>query len=1014
MHYDLVVEESANSRIEKNSNLVSRNRPVAVIITSCNLVGVHLIKSLLEKNIQVLAIDDLTYADKSSVDEFSKNKDFHFLNLAFDQGRSLEQLINLNLSRFDYGFFITDSEVPDVILGRGVINFIEFAKDFKEKHSHKETGSSDKPRLVYSSTINLYARSPEGKNRIIKESESKFAKGIKHFNLNGRVVRLADVFGPGMILEDQNPLARLIAATVNDTLSDEKTSLVFTERSLFVDDAVRLLTKAVLAGSTSNKIYDGALLHPVKLSEIKQILSNPVWSEENPPELTKLPEWPTPNLLKAIKELSWKPQTPILKALRETIAYFKENPELVPKTQNEKSEYSKSWSFAGSGFLNREEGRENNEEGEMKRKEDQENEKRRTKNDKQDLDKELEAEIRKTGGSKAKRFFWVAILTAVLLYGLVWPFIYLGYQGFEIRNNLLSSRDALEKGEFDRAESEVVEAQKRIGEFENVLDNTGILEKIPLIQNGVEKASRIADLAKEGTDGVLYATRGSKSLFETTKIISGQSRDNPAPYYENAERDLQFASTKLSKISANLSDKNLKQGLPEFAADRIDDLKLRIVYYQVLVEQAKSAAALMPEITAVGTKKSYLVLLQNNLELRPGGGFIGSYAKLDFEDGRLKAIKVDDIYNLDGQLADVIAPPPDLKSDMNMERLYLRDSNYEPDFPSSARQASFFYKREAGEPVHGVIALDLKGSGYLLDAVGGVDLPEYGESVNGSNLFEKAISHAETNFFPGSQAKKNYLTSLQNQMFNKIFYLSKQNWPAIIQALGKSLKEKHLLVYLEDPSLFSYLASSNWSGVFPRGAEKKEGITSDFLGVIESNMGANKANYYLQRKMTVNASFTKEGAVRHQLKINYKNNSPSDIFPAGTYKNRLKIYTPLGSKLTKATLNDQDITAQFLPFSDYERSAFSALISVAPKEQKTLVFEYELGEPLNFADNEVLYRMEIFKQAGMLADPLDFILTYPINYKLAERPEDSSAGVQEVKIITDLQTDRVFEFKVVK
>src|SRR5690606_36797856 len=105
----------------------------------------------------------------------------------------------------------------------------------------------------------------------------------------------------------------------------------------------------------------------------------------------------------------------------------------------------------------------------------------------------------------------------------------------------------------------------------------------------------------------------------------------------------------------------------------------------------------------------------------------------------------------------------------------------------------------------------------------------YGESVNGANLFERVVSHAEVGFFPGSQAKKNYLTSLQNQMFNKIFYLSKQNWPAIIQAIARSLEQKHMLVYLEDPALFSSLASSNWSGVFPRQGERKEGETSDFL-----------------------------------------------------------------------------------------------------------------------------------------------------------------------------------------
>lgn len=991
------MEDTANTRIVKDSNLVSRNRPVALVVNACTFLASSLINYLLEKNIQVIGLDDLSIADKRNLEKPGKSKDFHLVNEAIDKDEVLEKFSKLDLPRLDYAFFITDKTVADVILGRGIINFINIAGS-TSKHG-------DRPRLVFSSTINLYGRNLSGKDRIIKEAEAKFATGVKNFKLNGRVVRLAETYGPGMELDDDSMFSRLITATINDKLEDEKTSTVFSERSLYVTDAIRLLVKTALSGATSNKIFDGALLYPLRISEIKQILINQVWADENPPELTKMPPWPTPNLIKTMKELAWAPKSDILQSLKETVAYFKERPELVPKVRDlKKFTPSRNWSFSGTGFLS---------EGES--------------SDKSlkfeppprslagvEFDKEYDREQKKTFSGKTKSAIKIIIFAVLLLYGLVWPFLYLAYQGLSIKNHLLASRDYLEKGDFGQAEVKIREAKDGITQIKNVLNSASILRRVPKTNEFFKKADRVIDLATEGIDGILYATLGSKSLFETTKIISGESREDPQKFYEKAQIDLRYASGKLSKVYANLEDENLKAGFPVIIAERIDDLKVRVAFYHSLVEQAKSASALMPKITAIGGKKSYLVLLQNNLELRPAGGFIGSYARLDFENGRLKDIKVDDIYNLDGALSEVIAPPQDLKSDLRIERLYLRDSNYEPDFPTAARQASFFYRKEAGQPVQGVIALDLKASGNLLDAVGGLDLPEYGEAVNGSNLFEKSISHAETNFFPGSQAKKNYLTSLETQLFNKIFYLSKQNWPAIIQAIDKSLKEKHILVYLEDPSLFSYLASSNWSGVFSRGADKREGEINDFLAVIESNMGANKANYYLQRKITLNLSFTKEGKIFHTLKINYKNTSPSEVFPAGKYKNRIKIYTPFGSRLTKAKLDETDITNQFVPFSDYGRSAFSSLIQIEPKEQKTLLFEYELVDSLSFVNNSALFRMEIFKQPGVMSDPLDFVLNYPINYKIAKRPDEGNAGVQEIKIATDLRTDRVFEFKINK
>lgn len=967
-------------------------------------MGSALAKFLLAKGVQVIAIDDLSSLDKQLISNLSKDKDFHSINAPVDDDQTLEKISRLELPRLDYGFFITDRSVPEAIIGRGIINFIEIIKDIRDKNDGEKMPAGQ-PRLSLVTSINLYAKTLPPFEKVLKESEIKFAKGIKHYKLNGRIVRLAEVYGPGMVLNEQSPLAVLIEACLNDRLEDIPTSMEFTERSLFIDDAVTLLAKSVLSGSTSNKIYDGALLHPIRLSEIKQILTEPMWFEQGKSEVTRLPAWPTPNLTKTIKELSWSPKTSIIKSLRETVAYFKEHQDKVPELKKDKPSYfksDKSWSFEGTGFLQ-------NEDKESSKKPQPE-----LKTNQKSFDKDYSNHRKQTFFGKTKHLLGVVIISSLIIYGLIWPFLYMSYQGLMIRNNLLSAKINLEAGEFEKSQQSIEQAGNSVENFRSLMANTKILSKVPGINSYYEKADNLIALLDEGITGVSYATSGSKSLFETTKVISGESREDPRQYYLDSQKDLDFASDKLSKVYAGLNSEATKNGLPSLLLPRVDELRSRVEYYLNLVEQAKSASEIMPEITGLQGKRSYLVLIQNNLELRPTGGFIGSYAKLDFENGRLTDIKVDDVYNLDGGLKDVIAPPAELKSDLGVERLYLRDSNYEPDFPTSARQASFFYKKEAGETVHGVIALDLNASGNLLDAVGGLDLPEYGESVNGANLFERVVSHAEVGFFPGSQAKKNYLTSLQNQMFNKIFYLSKQNWPAIIQAISKSLEQKHMLVYFEDPQLFSILASSNWSGVFPREAEKREGDTNDFLSVIESNMGANKANYYLQRKYNLETLFSKEGKVSHKLKISYKNTSPNNAFPAGRYKNRIKIYTPLGTKLIKATLADADITSSFTTFSDYGRTGFSSLIEILAKEQKQLILEYELADSLNFKDNAVSYKLEIFKQPGTMADPFDFILNYPINYKIAKRPQAGSSGVQEVKIQTDLLTDRLFQFQITK
>lgn len=1011
--YDLVVEDLPDSFNTNTSISISRNRPLAVVVGAAGFLGSHLVDHLLSKNVQVIGIDNFSTGKRINLSEAGKNKDFHLIDKSVcDEGFLSSQLLG-SVPRLDYAFFVAESDSDEAIFSKGVINFLEyirmlrerFLSEIEEKHEddkpklkEREERLAEKPRIVMVSSVVLYDNKIPHNKRLVKEAEVRFAKFIKHYKLNARIVRLAGVYGPRMHFREEDPVARLIQASLQGRLNDEQTSADFTSRSLYVDDAVNLITKSSILGATAQKIFDGCLLSPIKVSEIKQVLLDPLWHESKGFSPTELPPWVTPNLERTVKELSWRPKTQLVEGLKNTIAYFKDNNVPIPEINIREGgdifpENVKKWSFRSFYEEDKDELAEIKTEGGVDDKKVDHRE---------DNNRDLKL-------NKWRKMMPAFIIGLIVFFGLIFPVGSIAFDALTIRSHLKSSQKALEGGDFETADGEIGRARVSIKEVRDLVSSMSILKRLGLFTDQISKLEETTLLIDEGIEGLSHAVKGSEALFKTTKVISGEDKSDPKPLYEEAQRELSSASQKISKVSAKLGDQNLTTPLPGFVKERVDDLSNKLNTSLSLVEKARSASYLMPEITGISSRKTYLVLLQNNLELRPGGGFIGSYGLVTFEKGRLVDIKVDDIYNLDGGLKDVIEPPVDLKNDLGVSRWYLRDSNYDPDFPTSARQAEFFFKKEAGGSVNGVIAMDLSASGKLLSAVGGLDLPDYGERVDGNNLFERAISHAEVNFFPGSQAKKNYLTSLQGQLFNKVFYLSKQNWPAIIQALGSSLEQKHLMVYLADPTLFSYLASSNWASVFPRGAENIDGQTSDFLAVIESNMGANKANYYLERSYKLDSSFTKEGVILHKLVINYKNNSPSEVFPAGKYKNRMRLYLPVGAKITKALWGEIDITSQITNFSDHGRAGFSMLLELVPKDKKALIIEYSLNKQLSFKDGQAVYRLDVFKQAGTDKDPFDWTVTYPINYEVVERPVGSSGGKQEIEILTDMQKDRSFQ-----
>lgn len=75
-----------------------------------------------------------------------------------------------------------------------------------------------------------------------------------------------------------------------------------------------------------------------------------------------------------------------------------------------------------------------------------------------------------------------------------------------------------------------------------------------------------------------------------------------------------------------------------------------------MLEHANELVAQLDMILGFDEPQRYLVLLQNNNEIRPTGGFPGSYAALTIDKGKITDFKVDDVYNPDGLLTQDSSP----------------------------------------------------------------------------------------------------------------------------------------------------------------------------------------------------------------------------------------------------------------------------------------------------------------------------------------------------------------------
>lgn len=949
------MDETALSINQKNSILLSRNKPVALVVGAAGFLGSHLVDTLLEKGIQVIGIDNLASGKKDNLRQAIEDKNFH---LVIEEAQKLD----LDLERLDYLF----------IVAAGQWNLNKILGLFKQT----------KCRCLFVSSIDLYERDNRDDLSWRQNTEGKLAKFATEYNLNARVLRLGPVYGPRMDFQKRDPVIRLIQQALTGNLQNDIT-LEFSSRALYVADAVDLMIRTIFAGSTAQKIFDGVLPAPVKVAEIQQVLLDPVWYERRDFNPSPLPPWTTPNLEKTIKTLNWHPKHHLVSSLRKTLSYFKDNEIKVPELEvssgqpetGEKESEDTSW------------------------KEDK----------KEQLEGLKSANLQKIPKPKLSlplAKIYLILVIALVTYALIWPAFIFGWGIVTFQNQLNQGLNNLQKGDLENSLINIKQASAGMADVKSTFATLEPVRKAGLFKHQFEAADRLVSLSELLASATGNTALGISELLQSIRAMTGEKTESPAAYFTSAQVKLSSADIDLAQASALLKAPNFSEGLPDILKQKINELPQKLDVYSGLVSRARAISVLLPKLSAVEGSKEYLITLQNNMELRPAGGFIGSFAKVSFESGKLKKLEVNDTYAIDGQLGIHVEPPKEIKEDLGQKDWFLRDSNWEPDFPTSARQAEWFYAKETGNRVAGVIALDISAMQYILASAGPLDLPDYGEEITSENLFENAVTYAETGFFPGSQAKKSFLTALTNALFNKLFFVPQNNWPGVISALGKGLEEKHISIYLDDPKLFSYVDTQGWAHVLPRQSKENQG--QDFLSLVEANLGANKVNYYLDRNYNLETVIGKDGEVKHRMRVGYTNKSPSEAFPGGKYKNRLRVYLPFGSKLTRVLWGESDITKNATSFVDYGRTGYSLLLELAPKEQKNLVLDYQVPVKLEFNSGKAAYRLDIIKQAGTLKDPLEWTMTYPISYQLVS-DQAKAISPQQFSISTDLSRDRSFE-----
>ncbi len=321
----------------------------------------------------------------------------------------------------------------------------------------------------------------------------------------------------------------------------------------------------------------------------------------------------------------------------------------------------------------------------------------------------------------------------------------------------------------------------------------------------------------------------------------------------------------------------------------------------------------MPSVLGFEDEKTYLLLFQNNTELRPTGGFVGSVGKLTLKDGEIKQLKIQDVYDLDGQLKGHVEPHYIIRRYLQ-PHLYLRDSNFSPDFSSSASMSALLYNLEGGGRVDGVIAVDTALLKEALKITGPISLPS-GDRITSENVVGLLDKTIHEDFFPGSSTKKDTLNTLFNKMM-VVFENDKQKKIKLAHSLLPLAFQKHILFSFINNSTQRAFVGAGLAGSMSDTRDKNY-EAADFLSINEANIGVNKANAHIDRRVLYSA-FIEPGILKSDVLAEYQNSGDQD------YKAYIRFIIPQDAQEVNIFIDGvkQEIIPAVTSFAQYEKPGF--------------------------------------------------------------------------------------------
>lgn len=407
------------------------------------------------------------------------------------------------------------------------------------------------------------------------------------------------------------------------------------------------------------------------------------------------------------------------------------------------------------------------------------------------------------------------------------------------------------------------------------------------------------------------------------------------------------ANNTISLFVSELESRNLKP-FPPSLQSRLKQVQQELKITKARLTSLEQLDSVFPKILGVDEKTNVFIVLQDNTELRPTGGFLQAVLLLVIEDGRIVDHQAYSVDYLDQKVLGQLSSSPEIERLLGESRLYLRDANWDPDFSVSAQKISWFVKESLNLQTDVIVGVNYELIKNLLSIFPNIELAGNSNKLAPNNLFLR-LERAATE---ESLAKTNesFHTQILESLIYEVRQASDDQLLLLTEALYNSFRNQQSTLYISDPQLNGVISQLGWSGSTkqPRCPSSfGDDCIVDSISQIDANIGINKVNPYVYTKINQNIEIG-EDKIMHRRLIKIHNKAPSNIWPQGSYKAYIRFYLSSETQVEDIKQNNEIVQEDMIiNYWSNEKNVVGVVVEVKPGEEKTLELNYWLPVALS-------------------------------------------------------------------